>query len=50
MKITIDIPDTTMCGFFNYVFVDEGGLSMGAKSLGTDEINKARTEEKADED
>ena len=44
MKITIEIPDTTMCGFFNYVFVDEGGLSMGSKSLDTDEINKAREE------
>ena len=45
MKITIEVPDTTLCGFFSYLFVDENvGMTMGAKSLGTDEINKAREE------
>ena len=48
MKITIEIPDTTVCGFFNYVFADEGGLAIGSKSLGTDEINKAREEKAGD--
>ena len=40
MKITLDIPDTTMCAFINYVFInkDTYGMSMGVKSLESDDL------------
>ena len=40
MKITLDIPDTTACAFFNYVYVnkDTYGMSLGVKSLGSDDL------------
>lgn len=38
MKITIDIPDETLCMFCNYVFYTAIGLSMGVKSLETDDL------------
>ena len=42
MKITIEIPDTTLCAFVNYVFATDTGLSMGAKSINTDDIEKSK--------
>ena len=40
MKITLDIPDTTTCAFFNYVFVNKDGygMEMGVRSLDSDDI------------
>lgn len=40
MKITLDIPDTTTCAFFNYVYMnkDSYNLSMGIKSLESDDL------------
>lgn len=38
MKITIDIPDETLCVFCNYVFFTPIGLSMGVKSLETGDL------------
>ena len=40
MKITLDIPNTTTCAFFNYVYVNEDtyGMSMGVRSLCTDDL------------
>lgn len=40
MKITLDIPNTTTCAFFNYVFVDENtyGMCMGVRSLDSDNL------------
>ena len=40
MKITLDIPNTTTCAFFGYVFVDEDtyGMCMGVKSICTDDL------------
>ena len=40
MTITLDIPDTTTCAFFNYVFVNEDtyGINMGVKSLDSDDL------------
>ena len=40
MKITLDIPNTTTCAFFNYVFVNEDtyGMGMGVRSLCTDDL------------
>ena len=33
MKIMVEIPDTTVCAFINYVFASNGGMSMGARSI-----------------
>lgn len=40
MKITLDIPNTTTCAFFSYVFVNEDtyGMGMGVRSLCTDDL------------
>ena len=40
MKITLDIPITTTCAFFNYVFMNEDsyGMGMGVKSLESDDL------------
>lgn len=38
MKITIDIPDETICMVCDYVFYTATGLSMGVKSLETDDL------------
>ena len=38
MKITLEIPDTTACAFFSYVFYENTGMSMASKSMTTDEI------------
>ena len=49
MKITLDIPDTTTCAFFNYVFMDCNTLVMnvGVRSLDSDDLvdgNKIKVE------
>lgn len=47
----IELPDTTTCGFINYIFAGENGLLMGAKSLDTElllEAKKAAEREGAD--
>ena len=33
MKITVEIPDTTVCAFINYVFASQHGMSMGARPI-----------------
>lgn len=40
MKITLDIPDTTLCVFINYVFTNKYtyGINMGVKSLDSDDL------------
>ncbi len=38
MKITIEIPDTTVCAFLNYIYYTSTGMSMMCKSISTDEI------------
>lgn len=40
MKITLDIPDTTACAFFSYVFVNEDTYEMelGVRSLDSDDL------------
>lgn len=38
MKITLDIPNETICGFYNYVYWTETGLAMGVKQMGSDEL------------
>ena len=42
MKITIELPDTTLCVFANYVYTNENGVKMGCKSLDTDAIKSAK--------
>ncbi len=40
MKITLDIPNTTICAFVNYVRVNEDtyGMTMEAKGLNSDDL------------
>lgn len=38
MKITIEIPDTTVCAFFDYVFYTNTEMSMACKQICTDDI------------
>lgn len=38
MKITIEIPDTTVCAFFDYVYYTNTGMSMASKQISTDDI------------
>lgn len=39
MKITLDVPDGTMCAFLNYVFQRGFGLCLGTKSLGSEDLH-----------
>ena len=39
MKITIEIPDKTVCAFFDYVYYTNTGMSMASKQIGTDDIH-----------
>lgn len=38
MRIVLDIPDLTVCGFFNYVYYTNTGPSMAVRQIGTDEM------------
>ena len=40
MKITLDIPNTTICAFVNYVLVNEDtyGMTMEVKGLNSDDL------------
>ena len=38
MKITLDVPDTTVCAYFCYVQYDSPGSSMGCTLLDTDDF------------
>jgi hypothetical protein len=40
MKITIELPDDTICGFVNFVHGDFNGLSLRTLSLGSDRLRK----------
>jgi hypothetical protein len=40
MKITIEIPNTTVCAFFDYVYYTNTGMSMASRQICTDEIQK----------
>ena len=47
MKVTIELPDTAICVFANYVYIDEkGGASMTCKKLDTDDLDAFRKGEK----
>lgn len=39
MKITLDIPDSTICGVFSYVSQSGIGLCLGTKSLSSEDIH-----------
>ena len=39
MKITIDIPDTSMCAFFNLLYSDNGRSLMQVRSISTKELH-----------
>lgn len=41
MKITLDIPDTTVCAFFDFVRYDDDfrGMSMQGHSLSSDDLH-----------
>jgi len=38
MKITLDIPDGTICAFFDFVRLAEGGYGMQGYSIDTSEL------------
>ena len=38
MKITLDIPDSTICAFFNFVRGDWSGLTMQSHSIQSIEL------------
>ena len=38
MKIILEIPDYTICAFFNYVEYKPSGLAMGVKSIQSDDL------------
>jgi hypothetical protein len=33
MKITVEMPDTTVCAFISYVFATKDGMSMGTRAI-----------------
>ena len=44
MKITVELPEETVCGFINYVFRTENGMSMGCRIIDTDALRKGISE------
>lgn len=43
MRMTIDLPEGTMCAFISYVYNDsDSGLNMAVAQLDTNVIDKAR--------
>ena len=38
MKITLDIPDTTVCAFFDFVHYTRTGMAMHCHSIASDEL------------
>lgn len=39
MKITLEIPDSTRCAFFDFVFGDFFGMTMQGRAISTDELH-----------
>ena len=42
MKIEIEIPDGTICGFVNYVYHDDGIMMIGTTAISTEMIEKQK--------
>lgn len=40
MKITLDIPDTTRCAFFNYVYQGSTAMLVGCKLLDSSDLKE----------
>lgn len=38
MKITLDIPDTTVCAFLDFVYYTNTGMAMQGHSMPSDEL------------
>lgn len=38
MKITLDIPDTTMCAFFSYAYQGANAMFLGVKSIASGDM------------
>ena len=38
MRITIEVPDTTRCAFFNYIYTTSTGMNMGVKQIDTEDM------------
>lgn len=38
MKITLDIPDTTVCAFFDFLHYTRTGMTMQVYSIDSDEL------------
>ena len=39
MRIILDVPDTTLCAFVNYIFHTDTGMKMGVRSIQTEELS-----------
>lgn len=39
MKITLEIPDTIACAFFDYVYCTSTGMSLASKPMSTEELH-----------
>ena len=44
MKITLDIPDTTMCAFFSYAYQGANAMFLGVKSIASGALIKVQPE------
>lgn len=42
MRIAIEIPDTTACAFFDYVYYTNTGMSMASQRICTDDIQSGK--------
>ena len=42
MKITIEIPDTTVCAFFDYVYYTDTDMHIAIKQIRTDDIQSGK--------
>lgn len=43
MKVTLDIPDGIVCGFFNGVEITSEGMSLVSYQLGSDDLTDGKT-------
>lgn len=46
MRIVVEVPDTTLCVFMNYVYSTGSGLEMSCKSIQTDDLEKIKVKKR----
>lgn len=51
MTVKVELPDTVVCAFINYVYVNETlGMSMGARAIDSEDIERGRLDMNRKED